>query len=249
MGCGPGGQVDRAVHLPTGSRIDIALDGDAEVALGDGVLFATGRQGGVFALTLEGAQRAEASPRAAGSPVGPPGLGDTHLAVQEAMRVLVGTPGAATLSVHPTRPLGWYPAVAGQDYVAWVVAGGATGADVWMLALDAPDAVPLPVAATTAEERHAVASGPWLSYVADEALMRRHVPTGRVEVVAQGTGFSAPPSAWQDVLCWEIRSADVDIVCSDGVARRGRGHQQWPSRWGPWLLYREADTVLLYTAP
>ncbi len=219
------------------------------MALGDATLFATGAGGGVFALTLAGAERVHPVPRATGEPVGPPGFGSQHLALQEAGRLLVGTPGSPTLSVHPTRPLGWHPVAAGMGYVAWVVSGGSTGADVWMLSLDDPYAEPQPVAATAVQERHAVASGPWLSYVAGETLFRLHVPSKHSEVVAEGTGFSAPPSAWEDVLCWETRAADVDIVCSDGVVRSGPGHQQWPSRWGRWLLYREGDAVLLYTVP
>lgn len=249
MGCGPSGQVDRALHLPTGQRISLELPTDSEVGLGDGLLFATGAEGGLFTLSLTGSVRVDTTPIFRGPASGPPGVGSNLVAGQEAGRVLYGTSTSRTASVEPTQPVGWYPVAVGDGFLAWVVAGGATGEDLWMLDVRDRHPEPRPVAATTASERHAVASGPWLSFVTEDTLVRVHVPSGRQETLATGTGFDAPPSSWHDVVCWEMRTEDVDIVCSDGVQRAGPGHQRWPSRWEKWLLYRQEDTVLLYTIP
>jgi hypothetical protein len=60
------------------------------------------------------------------------------------------------------------------------------------------------------------------------------------------TGFSAGLTLYNGVACWETRTGDdVDIECSDGVQVQQPGHQQYPSRWDRWLLYRDAGVPTL----
>lgn len=241
--------MDRAIHLPTATTVSLSLPEEARVGLGDGVLVATGQRGGLFRLTLDGAERVDQAARVVNETVAPPGVGDREIAVLEGTRLLVGAVDSRARAVFPTTPAGWYGVAVGDGLVAWVVDGGATGEDVWMVDTSARHPTPTPLAQTAVHERHVVASGRSLAWVEGETLVQLDTTTRERSTVASGTGFSAPPTAWDAVLCWEERGTDVDIVCSDGARRDGPGHQQWPSRWDRWLLYRQQGDVLLYTVP
>lgn len=125
-----------------------------------------------------------------------------------------------------------------------------------MLPLDEQDPAPRPLSAGPGHQRHVVGSGDTLAWVEPGALVIQDTRTGEARHLPVDTGFSAPPTLWGQVACWEERPAPgpegardgVDIRCSDGLDAAGPGHQRWPSRYGPWLLYREGDQPWLRTA-
>ncbi|RME21804.1 MAG: hypothetical protein D6798_17350, partial [Deltaproteobacteria bacterium] len=92
--------------------------------------------------------------------------------------------------------------------------------------------------------------------VEDEQVVLWDLERDERQRLGSHTGFSAAPSLWRDVVCWEERPTHppgtdgdgVDIECSDGLRAGGPGHQRWPSRFGPWLLYRVDGELWLATA-
>lgn len=247
VGCGPGGEVDRAVNVETGAvvRLPVQL---TSPALAESQLFSTEGLGAW--LTLDGAQ-ASAEPRlvrqtpASGAP---PAFDGTHTAIFGPDHITVGTPDSRLGQRFKTRPAGWYPPALAWPWVAWVARGEQGQEEVW--AVDTSRAAePRVLAGGAGDARHVVGSASWLAWVEPGQIVRLNVLTGARQVIRADAGFSAPISLWRDVVCWEDRSGeDLDVRCSDGLEARGPGDQSGPSRWGPYLLYRSGGAVWVKAA-
>ncbi len=100
------------------------------------------------------------------------------------------------------------------------------------------------------DQRLVVAGGGRLAWVDGGDLVILDPQSGAQQRIPAHTGFSAAPTVDGDAACWEERTAHqgLDIACTDGWDRRGPGHQHHPSRFGRWLLYRDGERVMLYTA-
>lgn len=243
VGCGPGGVVDRALSLETGVLHHLPSPATAP-ALDDGQVYLPGADGGRLRLTPTAVHRDETGVRLRDPLAAPPALRDDAIVVLAEDAVLVARVGDPLRRRYPSSPQGWYPPAIAGDRVAWIEAGER----LWWMTLDKGHPEAMPVAGPNA--RHVVASGPYLSWVEPDRLVQMDVRTADVQVFPVRTGFSAPPSAWGAVLCWEQwGEVDLDVRCSDGLQVQRPGHQQWPSRWEKWLLFREAGIVWLMTAP
>ncbi len=247
VGCGPDGLVDRAVNLETGALVELPVDGRSP-ALAEGELLFVTREGTRRVRLGVGEDGAELS-RYPFPLVAPPAYDGEHLALLAEDHVQVGSPEERAGRRWDARPAGWYPPALAWPWVAWVEDAGPDGEDI--RAVDTSRAAePLSLAHGPGYERHVVGSGPFLAWVEDEHVVILDTrDLGRHAIPARA-GFSAPISLWRDVACWERRDgADLDVVCSDGLRAEGPGHQEAPSRFGPWLLYRAAGQVWLLTAP
>jgi len=239
--------VDTAVSLTTGAVVTLpAMD---RPALSDGVVY-TPAQGHV---TLKKPSAAKPSAfertRFAGRTAAP-GISSAGVAVvQESALSLLASGSRVVRSVGGSGtpvPMGWHPPAVSDDWVAWVVDGGPSGADVWWIQM--AGGTPTELDGGPGDQHHVVAQGQWLAWVRPEEVVIMDTTDHSKTTVSAQTGFSAGLSLWQGVACWETREgADVDIACSDGVKITGDGHQRWPSRWDRWLLYRDGDTVFLHT--
>ena len=242
VGCGPGGEVDRAVNLETGARVRLD-QGLLSPALAEGQLFSTEHQGAW--LTLDGDQ-ATARPELARQPEArhaPPAFDGQHTVIFGADYVAVGEPDTRLSTRYPTRPAGWYAPALAWPWVTWVARGEDGREEVW--AVDTSRAKgPQRLSRPGSDGRHVVGSGEHLAWVETDGVVRLNTRTGSRQVTRADAGFSAPISLWRDVVCWEDRSgADLDVRCSDGLEAAGPGDQQAPSRWGPYLMYRSAGAV------
>ena len=271
VACGPDGRVDRALSLLTGVEVSLPIRpispglGEGSPGLDEGLLLAVGDPAGLVRLSPQGATLADL-PRIHTPVTAPPATDGRRGALVAEDRVSAWPLEAASRVTHAARPVGWYPPALAGTLLAWVEDGGVDGEDVWALDLAAAKAAdkasgeaaaPRPLAAGPGHQRHVVASGTTMAWVEPGALVVLDTVSGERRRLPVDTGFSAPPALWRDVACWEERPAagaegeanGVDIRCSDGVTAEGPGHQRWPSRYGPWLLYREGDQPWLRTAP
>jgi hypothetical protein len=247
VGCGPTGDVDRALSLESGRVIELprAL---SPAGTGPGFVVGAGRRGGLFALTESGAVEVPDTTRITEPLLAPPATDGTHLAVlsERGLQAFPATERARTL--HEARPMGWHPPALVWPWVAWVEDAGDGDADVWVRDVRDRRAATA-MAKGPARQDRVVAAGAWFAWVDDGAVVLHEPATGSTRRVPAETGFRAPPAVWQGEACWEVRAADVDIACTDLPGVSGPGHQGWPDRWGPWLLYRDGERPMLYTAP
>ena len=245
VACGPDGQVDRVLSLRTGRQLDLPLSSPSP-ALDDSALYIPGFGGGLIQLHESGALLADGIATIHDPAVAPAALSGERVVVLSADRVQSARLLDRARLKHDAQPVGWYPPAIAGDHVAWVDTGGQPdGTAIWWMPLEGGDPQQL-----AADGRHVQGSPQRLVWVTDAAIVSRDPVTAQVTTQPVRTGFSAPPSLWQDVLCWEEwGDADVDITCDDGLSVVRPGHQQWPSRWDRWLLFREGDQVWLLTAP
>lgn len=254
VACGPEGLVDRALSLETGVELRLPAQAAAP-GLAEGLLLLVGSPAGGIRLEPGGATLLDL-PQVRTRTLAPPATDGTRGAVLAEGSVSAWPLTERTRVTHPARPVGWYPPALAGQVLAWVQDGGADGEDVWALGLEGEDAAPRPLAGGPGHQRHVVGSGDFLAWVEPGAVVIHDTRTGQERRLPVETGFSAPPTLWGEVLCWEERPAPgpegerdgVDIRCSDGLDAAGPGHQRWPSRFGPWLLYREGDQPWLRTA-
>ena len=146
-----------------------------------------------------------------------------------------------------TRSAGWYPPALQWPWVAWVVADAAGEEQIWWMNAE-EGTPPAPLDEGPGDRRHVISDGDRFYWVSPTAIIAFDRSSGDRQEIPARTGFSAPISAWGGEVCWEERGEGIDIRCSDGLEARGPGDQRWPSRFGPWLLYREGDRTMLRTA-
>ena len=248
ISCHRAGQLTHALHLPTGTLHTLPRPLDT-AATAPGALYAPGRAGGLFTLTVAGITEAADTTVVHGTLDAPPATDGHHVALLVDGEVQAFAATARSRRTWPAAPRGWYPPALRWPVVAWVADGGETGEDVLAIRLDGR-AGPTPLAAGPGHQRHVVASESHLAWVEEDAVVVWDPETEAAVRHPARTGFSAAPSLWQDVACWEERTeTGVDLRCSDGLVVDGPGHQRYPSRHDRWLLYREEGRLMLYTAP
>jgi len=249
VGCGEDGLVDRALNLRDSGLVPLPAGGLAPALAAGQVLFVEPKGTRLSRLGLPEDQQPTGLARFPQAQVSPPGFDGEHLALLREDAVVVGAPGDRGSRVWGARPMGWYPPAIAWPWVAWVEDGGDGDEDVYAVNTSRADP-PIALARGPEHQRHVVASGEFLAWVEDERVVVLNTTTMQRHVIPARTGFSAPISLWDDVVCWEQRGEeDIDILCSDGLRADGPGDQRAPSRWGPWLLYRAQGRVWLETAP
>ncbi len=246
VGCRHQGLVDQAWHLSDGRRVQ--LDGPAiSPASAPGVLYALGSDHGLWRLPQPSAVHAQ--PWAGQRPVAPVASDGSHGALLLERRVAAFALDERRQLLHDADPLPWFPPALDWPLVAWVDGRerATTGMDIW--AWDAETNDSFPVVADPGDQRHVAASGGWLGWLDERGVWVQDLQGSRRLHAPADTGFRAGLSLWQAVACWEDRSGgDSDVICSDGLQLTGPGDQGWPSRWGPWLLYRLDGEPWLATA-
>ncbi|MDP2312300.1 MAG: hypothetical protein Q8P41_05300 [Pseudomonadota bacterium] len=247
VACSPTGRVDRAVHLGTNATVALT-DGVVAPGLGDGTLL--GPSAGLWLLPAP-------SPvpdltRVIDGVVGPPATDGVHgvFAWAEHVEAFALTDRARDRT--DAAPLPWYAAAVAWPWAAWVQEGGLTGEDVWARGAEG---APIPLARTGRSERHVTGDDRWLAWIDEEGVYVQDMARGERRVYAADTGFVFGLGLWGPVACWEDRGAlragtgDIDVRCSDGVDLHRPGDQRAPYRWGPWLLFREANRTMVATVP
>ena len=243
LGCGSEGAVDRALSLSSGTIITLPVTATSP-GVAAGRVYVPGWGGGLIALAEDGGTLSAGISTIHEPPVAPPAIDGERVALLSAGRVQAAELTADARLLHEISPAGWYPPALTDGHVAWVERG--EGEDVWWMAL--PDGTPMLLAGGPGSQRHVVGHKHWLAWVEESAVILLDTQSGDRQTFEVTTGFSAPITLWDGVVCWEQWGADIDIVCSDGMTVSRPGHQQWPSRFGPWLLFREAERVWLLTA-
>lgn len=246
VGCGPGGAVDRALSIRSGRVIHLPRP-LAPAGTGPGVVVGTGRRGGMFRLTESGAEEIDGTTRITEPLVAPPTTDGEHLALlsERGLQAFPATDGAR--SIHAARPLGWHPPALAWPWVAWVEDAGDGDADIWLR--DTRErASARPLATGPGRQDRVVANEAWIAWVDEGDVVLSNLEHGGQRRFEADTGFRAPPTVWRGEACWETRGDDIDITCTDLPGIQATGHQGWPDRWGPWLLYRDGDRAWLYTA-
>ena len=245
--CGPSGDVDRVISLLDQREFPLPV-AHASPALADSVIYVPGMAGGTWTLTEAGPLAVDEPGRVARVPAAPPTTDGDHFALLGDVALEVWTSGERSHKTWTTIARGWQAPALAWPWVAWV-ADGPAGGQVW--AIDVRQTNPAPLSAPTADARHPAGAGSRLWWVEDGVLVAWDSTTQARQVVDAGpTGFSAPLSAWGEVVCWEERGRDgVDARCSDGLTASGPGDQRWPSRYDRWLLFREDGRTRLAELP
>lgn len=246
VGCGPSGMVDRAVELAT-NRVVSLTGAAASPALAPGVVYAPGLEHGLWRLPepnpVPGVHRMPAPGVEAVATDG------ARVAVCTREDVQVFALFDAGRQRYAGRPAPWYwPAVSSLG-VAWVELRDAalTGEDIWFLADGAH--TPEPLVRKAGQQRHLAASGPFLGWIDDDGVRVEDLRSGERRFYAADAHTSAGLSLWGPVACFEVFDGiDVDVACTDGLEVDRPEHQRGPSRYGPWILFREGAQVLLATA-
>lgn len=244
VGCGPSGQVDRALHLADGARVELEAAARAP-AVAPGVLYAPTLAHGLWRLP-GAAPRLEGVMKVPFGGLGPPGTDGVHGAVTTAEDVQVFLLEGRLREHIAARPAPWYPPAVGAGWVSWVDVG-----ESWMNAEDvftrAPGAtLASPLVRRPGHQRHVAASGTLLGWVEDRRVCVERLPDGERRCVGAQPNPSRGLSLDGAVACWEEGGGeDVDLRCSDGLALRRPGHQRSPSRVGVWLIWREGAQVLV----
>ncbi len=244
--CSATGRVDRAWDIVSGATVSLSDAVDAP-GLGPAAILADTR--GLW--RLPDATPVPNLPRVSGAPLGPPATDGVHGAFVWATRVESFALAESLRAQAEAAPLPWYAAALAWPWAAWVEDGGTTREDIWARREDARR---VPLARTARDERHPVGSDRWLGWVDSAGVYVQDMTLGERRAYPADTGFLHGPSLWGPVACWEDRGAlrggtgDIDILCSDGLTLRRPGNQRAPTRWGPWLIFREADRTLLATA-
>lgn len=251
VGCGPDGRVDRALSLATGRELSLPRS-FRHPGLGEALVVGAGDEAAVVRLAEDGAHLDEGV-RVRGAPTAPPVTDGQRLAMTEEGRVSAWPLSATVRQPRSAEPIGWMPPALAGHWLAWID----DEERLWRMDLDAARPAAEPVPAVDGPQRHVVGSETHLAWVEGEDLVLVDLATESATRIPARTGFSAAPSLWRDVLCWEERPAHgvleegdgVDIRCSDGLQAGGPGHQRWPSRWGPYLLYRQDGGLWLRVTP
>jgi hypothetical protein len=245
VGCGGDGHVDRALSLTSGRLLTLPISADAP-GLSESAVYVPGWGGGLVRLSESGALVEADLPSIHEVPIAPPAFDGARVALLSPGRIQAADVHDAGRRLYEVTAAGWYPPALTAGHVAWVGQSAAGDEDVWWMAL--PDGEPTLLSGGPGSQRHVVGQGVWLAWVEEDAVVLLNTETDTRQRIPARTGFSAPLTLWEGVVCWEEWAADIDIICSDGLTVERPGHQQWPSRFGPWLLFREAERVWLLTA-
>lgn len=181
--------------------------------------------------------------------VAAPAYDGAHLTIAAEDRISVFTRGDPVLRSREAAPLPWFPPAQSWPTVLWVDGRDqdTTGLDLWRWDTDAGP--PRPWVTRPGDQRHVVAADGWAAWLDDEGVWLERLADGARWLHRAEVGFRAPPSLWHGVVCWEERAdGEIDVACSDGLRVDSDSDQGWPSRWGPWLLYRQGDDAWLATA-
>ncbi len=245
LGCGPQGQVDMALDLR--SRQLVRLNGPStSPAAAPGFLYAPGQ--GLW--TLPQPEPVEVLAPGNMDPVASPATDGLHVAITGSTRVTGFDIGSHQFSLIEADPMPWYPPALAWPWMAWVDGRdrASTGADIWALDLSANDRA-FPLARQEGDQRHVGGDGRWLGWLDHQGAWVQDMQTSQRRHVTADTGFRAGMSLWGPVACFEDRSrGSPDVICTDGMEVRKDGDQGFPSRWGPWLLYRDEGLPTLATA-
>lgn len=240
VGCGAEGAVDRALPLAGGQLVPLPV-ALPQPCLGPGTLWDPSVADGLIRLGAGGATRL-ASPRR-GPQAGPCALDGEATLSQSVDGLELSTLGSGSRTPISAAPVGWEPVGLAANWAAWVERlGGAA-----RLHLRGPRGAAAPFRPPPGA-RHVISAGGALAWVEPGAVARWRPGEPEPTRWPAETGFSSGLGFDGLILCWEERGAgDVDIACTDGLRIDGPGHQQAPSRWGPWLLYREGERPTLWS--
>lgn len=249
VGCRAGDRPDTAVSILTGEIVPLPSP-PVSTTLAEGRLFAPGLGQGPRALP-DGAPD-PAAPYTKPDLVAPPAYDGVHVALATEDHIEAYALGDHRWNRTDAAPVpGVSPALA-WPRVVWVQSDPTTGLDLWTR--DAADQA-RPFRVAPGDQTLPVGDGAHLAWV-DDGNVILWDSTNETRLPAD-TGFAAPLTLSDGVVCWEDRAAwkarggalddvdGIDIHCSDGRGVTGPGDQRWPSRWGPWLLYRVGATVFL----
>jgi hypothetical protein len=247
LGCGPGGLVDRALHVETGLEVELEAPVESPGFDQSGRVFALGAEHGIWSLPDPIPRRAEQLGTA--TPIAPPALSGPGAALISEGRVTRFELGEGPRLSREAEPLPWFTPALVWPTVIWVDGRDQerSGLDLWIWG---PEGPPRALATLPGDQRHVAASRRLVAWVDERGVWLQDQRDGARRLHRAETGFRAGISVFDDVVCWEERrEGDIDVACSDGLEARGPGDQGWPSRWGPWLLYRQGGVPWLATAP
>ena len=244
------GQVNRVRSLRTGQDFQLPFPHTAP-GLGENRIFSPGRDGGMVALTPSGPKIVENARTFKSRLLAPPAVSEDWIGVIAENAKGHSTAQAfpvnrATRTTFQTEAAGWYPPALSPPYLAWVQNAGVNGEDIMWVNVD-EDREPQPLATGEGHQRHIVASGHHFAWVEEDSLVILDLQSQTQQSFPTKTGFSAPPALYEGLACWEIRAgADMDIQCSNNLKIERPGHQEAPSLFEDWLIFREDNRVFIY---
>ena len=264
IGCARGAQLDRAIRVTDGREVTLSPPLDPRLTAvsvgiepGSAVLVEVSSRTRVVDLDAGGAVDRSSATRLPSSPVAPPATTATHFAAVLEDQVEAMAHDQRVRHPYRTAAASWYAPALAWPVVAWVERSADGDEDVWMRVFEPPEPARL-LAGGPGFQRHVVSDGRFLAWVESDGVQLWDSTTDTKRTLKADTGFHAPPSLSEGVVCWEERSTtsagadlrtDIDILCSDGLRADGPGHQLHPSRSGPWLLFRSNAHTWLLTIP
>jgi hypothetical protein len=239
LACDPRRRVSKAIHLT--SRASVELPPSHRVAIGSNQIHIPGH--GYLTLGTNKQITHESSIRTDKTW---PSLFQNVIATIHQNGTLEWADESTGQSLSITSPMGRWgtrPAITAQG-IAWISDGNDGDTDLWWTPID--KAVPSPIDVGPTHQRHVQASGDWIAWTSGEHIKLWNTVTDERDSLEVKTGFNAPISLWENIVCWEERGPnDIDIRCSDGEIIDRVGHQTHPQRWDQWLLFRERGQVMV----
>ena len=237
IGCGRSGDPDLLLDLSTGERL--RLEQSAPFAVGDGWLYALGRDGGWWRLP-------EAFPSghadAVLDAIAPPASDGLRVAYVARDHASIFQTGSRSRPVFAANPLPWFPPALAGSWLIWTERNdGEFG--LWGIRDQRGDAAPF------ARGSHPVGNGRWLAWVAlGGDVVVADTAAEEMTRYPASSGFESAPVLMdpaQASVCFGDRDTGTfQVVCSDGWAGSGRR----PSGAGPLLLAHDAVGPILYIA-
>jgi hypothetical protein len=239
LACDPRRRITNAIHLQT--RIAIELPPTHRVAVGENRIHIPGH--GYLSLGTDQPISEKSSIRTEKTW---PSLFHNIIATIQQDGTLQWVDESTGQSLSITSPMGRWgsiPAITAQG-IAWISDGNDGDTDLWWTPIDT--AIPRPIDVGPAPQRHVQASGDWIAWTSGGHIKMWNTRTDERDSIEVHTGFNAPISLWENVVCWEERGPrDIDIRCSDGEVIAREGHQTHPQRWNHWIMFRENDQVMV----
>jgi hypothetical protein len=245
LGCSAGA-VDLVVDLRSGrlSGLEHAVD---HPGLGPGLLYAQGKEQGLWTLPAPRPSLGHANevPRPLAAPV----TNGKLVAWPVRGHLVLVEPGASTRNLVDADSMPWHPPALADAWVAWVDGREQRwlDTDIWAKRTDRGDP-PFPLARAPGPQSHIVGDGPFLAWTDGDDVRVEDMRSHERRRYPAATGFRAGLGLWEGVACWEDRGGpSLDVHCSDGLGVQGSEDEGWPSREGPWLLYRKGNMPYLRT--